>query len=419
MAKTQDINQEIAKAFATIYETIQQVNSDYVARLEKFITSKEVTNYVSEKKRILKKYNLEKTERFCIFEEISDRWRYEDYLSDILKIILDPSTPKIGNIQFLRNFLKMIGVSEEEFPVDVSTLVIRERMKIDLLLHNKHNQVIIIESKLNDANPTVDQPTKYVRFVKNKGYVKDEKGIIRVVYLPRISDNYTRELENVKELIKTHSDEYADEKKLLLTSGKLVVRAGITDPNQKTHSLVSFLDDCIEVFKDEKDQTAKVIIEQYKTLLQHIGGNIYMNTPNKELLKAIYSDSEKFETAVEFAEFWNNRHQYFSQVIKDKFKENLPEPKKLNGYDLCLWNSKKGNYYIYYYPYSGTQVGFTTFEGDNFTPQQQEELKKILNNLRNASNAQTQWDKWVWCDIIDSQTFFDDILNAIKILREH
>lgn len=420
MAKTNK-NSNVAKAFSIIYKTMQDVNKAYVDRLEKFITSDDVTKYVAKKKEILTKYNLDETEKFCIFETISDKWKYENYLSDILQIILDPMTPKIGNIQFLKNFLKRMGV-KKEFIVDKSTQVIREEMNIDILIHNKHAQAIIIESKLNGAAPQPDQPTKYVRYVKDKDYVKCYDDIVKVVYLVRDADNYDKELKKVQAKIKDHDSEFKKEKDFLLdeSNGVLIVRAGITDPSQEEDSLVSFLDDCINVVKDQEDQTAKVIIEQYKILLQHIGGNIYMNAPNMELLKAIYSDEDKFEAAVVFVNFWNkDRKDVRGQLLKKHVLEKISKEPDDDGAHL-YWPIDSNLQVFFQWDDNGSvEIGFCN-KTKEFKQKKQEKLSEALKNLRIKNFTYKDSDgEYIYGVIEDTFTMFEDVINGIELLLKY
>ena len=138
--------------FSSVIKNLQDVNKVYLKRLKEFISSNEIQDYCKKKSEILKVYHLDETEQFSFFESISDKYYYEKFHSDILRTILSPDTPKIGNKAFLKAFLSCIDVGEDDFDVERNTEVVTEQYTqgieskgyIDIIIRNSKGKAIII-----------------------------------------------------------------------------------------------------------------------------------------------------------------------------------------------------------------------------------------------------------------------------------
>lgn len=209
--------------------------------------------YSQEKENVIKKYDLNLTDKFNIFETISDLYKREKFHSDILYTVLNPHTPQIGkvsNLTFIDNFVKMLDL-DYEFIIDDSIEVSKEEYNsvwdgyeekkgyIDLLISNRHNQAIIIENKLNYAPDQPNQIVRYMKYIKEQKFEKNNNVKMTVVYLTLIPgktpdiDSYDQSFEYYKRLI-------MDAKNGI--DGKVLKYRSAIDSNKK--SLVKFLDDC-------------------------------------------------------------------------------------------------------------------------------------------------------------------------------
>ena len=209
--------------------------------------------YSQEKENVIKKYDLNLTDKFNIFETISDLYKREKFHSDILYTILNPSTLEIGKVAsltFVSKFIEMLDLGYK-FIIDNTIEISKEEYNsvwddheekkgyIDLLITNLYNQAIIIENKLNYAPDQPNQIVRYMKYIQEQKFRKNSKVDMTVVYLTLIPgktpdiDSYDQSFEYYKRLI-------MDAKNGI--DGKVLKYRSAIDSNKK--SLVKFLDDC-------------------------------------------------------------------------------------------------------------------------------------------------------------------------------
>lgn len=413
-------------------------------------------NYSPHKDDVIKQYDLTREAKFNIFETISDLYTREKFHSDILFTILDSNTPEIGTIynkEILEEFVKMVDNSFD-FIVDNTVKVFKEKSNvvwdgkyykqgyIDLLITNANNQAIIIENKINYAPDMDNQLVRYMKYVKEQEFGKDMtfedfKKNVRVVYLTLVPGK----IPNIYE----YGDSFAEYKEMLsdAKSGKdgaiLKYRSAVDYDKDKT-DLVTFLNNCIKLFAKRTDDTAllkKVYIEQYKTLLSHLGGSVAMLEYQKKLLEHIYSSKENLEAARDIVKIFEENKNHEDGYKKDVWNEINSSPDKLKAtkylvevfnfenYSMeiniqyindCLkpflenkemgftfednwlykvWN-KNNTVSLYVTGQWGFQIGFEKNNG--FTEKEQEKYEKILEDI--FKTKPTKNNKWVWLVIV-------------------
>ena len=209
---------------------------------------------------------------------------------------------KVASLTFVSKFIEILDLSYK-FIIDNTIEISKEEYNsvwdgheekkgyIDLLITNLYNQAIIIENKLNYAPDQPNQIVRYMKYIKEQKFEKNNNVKMTVVYLTLIPgktpdiDSYDQSFEYYKRLI-MDAKNGIDRKVLKYRSA--------IDSNKKKGNLVKFLDDCL-LFIKSKDITSpevmltKVDLEQYKILLGHLGGSVAMFEYQKELLKSIYS----------------------------------------------------------------------------------------------------------------------------------
>ena len=376
--------------------------------------------YSPHKDDVIKEYDLTREERFNIFETISDQYQKEKFHSDVLYSILNPETPEIGTIynkEILEKFVKMVDCSFE-FIVDDTVKVSKEESNkvlngdfekqgyIDLLITNAHNQAIIIENKINNAPDMENQLVRYMKYVKEQVFGKDIsfdnfKENVRVVYLTLVPGK----IPNIYE----YGDSFAEYKEMLSdaksgTDGKILKYRSAVDSDKDKPDLVTFLNDCIKLFGKRTDDTAllkKVYIEQYKTLLNHLGGSAAMLEYQKDLLKEIYSSPEKLKAAKDLVDVFKEesiKQQYINDCLKP-FLENKEMGFTFEDNWLYkVWN-KDHTVSLYVTGQWGFQIGFNT--RGSFTDEEQLNYAKILGDVFYISAQTNEIEKgrdgnWVW-----------------------
>ena len=396
-------------------EKIKKDSLTNIQNLLNFI-SKE---YSSQKDEVIKEYDLNLTDKFNIFETISDLYKREKFHSDILYTILNPTTPQIGKIvslTFIDNFVKMLDL-DYEFIIDNTVKISKEEYNsvwdgseekkgyIDLLITNNHNQAIIIENKLNGAPDQPNQIVRYMKYVQEQKFGKNSKVDMTVVYLTLIPgkkpdiDSYDSVFEDYTKLIR--DTKYGD--------GKVLKYRSAIDSDKNKGSLIKFLRNCLESpeLKDVSNSEVmltKVYLEQYKILLGHLGGDEAMLEYQKKLLESIYSSEENYKAAKDLvAVFEQDKNDVLGSIITDQLK-NLLEPL---GFCFESWEYSDWGCYIFTkdissdYLYAAglggqLQLGFGTH--NKISKQNQKIYQSILEDIYKVK-TETEEDKWVWLDI--------------------
>ena len=462
---------DCAKAFKIVNGLVEKYNEDMLAQSNSILNlvkenlaqsqsaiisllNGPCKSYSQEKKALYAKHKIGSTVRFSFFEtvaeslikyngrQISDELKKnflekENLHSDILFTILNPDTPEIGRKYFLEEFVKFLDIENRfDCTKDFGIIVVikeqptgkiawtdndgQQREKegyIDLLIKNDE-QAIIIENKINYAP---DMDNQLVRYMK---YVDEELGIktYTVVYLTLIDDKEKKPPLEFDKGFKKYKEMLNDKK-----TGILKELYAVDGEKSLANNLLPKLCERLQE-EQERSQSqnvkescdiARVYINQYKILLEHLGGKAYMNSVNKKLIEDIYSSQDKWDAANDFVKFWENKNEPLREVMEEKFRKTFPDKKlqwlEINGSKEYSWPSKFEDAKVYWN--GERQVGFVALEGKKFSKARQDELFKVIEKIQKKEGDMVKReDIWVYCDIKDNSTLFGDILNGLKIL---
>lgn len=137
----------------------------------------EVINLISNlEKENIKRYEeiLEKQGdrlNFNIFDIITDKWKRENFHSEILKFLLE------NYEEFFDNFLELINIKDKKEYLNAE--ITNEEARIDILIKSE-KKAIIVENKINWAPDQNEQLAKYYKKVKDE-YKKEVEKIIYIV----------------------------------------------------------------------------------------------------------------------------------------------------------------------------------------------------------------------------------------------
>ena len=411
---------------------VQKYGKEEFSKLDSFL-SKDCINYHKEKTRIYKEHDIDNAERFNFFESISDKWYRENFHSDILYTILNPDTKEIGRKFFMEEFVKFLNI-EDRFDCNKDCEVIKEcptgfiswkdnnedetgqEGYIDLLIKND-TQAIIIENKIHYAPDMENQLVRYMKYVDEELCIKE----YTVVYLTLTGDK-----EPPLDSYSKDFDEYAkklhDEKNL----------KKVCAVNEK-HGLANvFLKNCCKRLEEEMANTndpelkkkcniASVYIDQYKTLLEHLGGRAYMLSTEKKLIEEIYSNSDNLKAAEDFSEFWNRKTVILDEIFKERFREkfpdrNLPSKVNINGLPFYIWEVEGKDYFLYWD--GGVYMGFCSQNGKQLSDETQNKLLKQICRIP-LREGEYKENTWVYCNIksdSENPNLFENVMNALEIL---
>lgn len=276
-----------------------------------------------------------------------------------------------------------------------------------------------------------------MRYVKEQVFKNDKSSEIRVVYLtlvpgkiPNINE-YDKSFSKYTEML---SDAKSGE------DGRILKYRSAVDSDKNKPDLVKFLDNCINIFAEKTDNIAllkKVYLEQYKTLLGHLGGNAAMLEYQKKLLEHIYSSQETLKAArdlVNIKQSNNTTLEYKTDILneiasspeKQKAANDLvqvfnleKESAEINmryindclrkvfietdfkfedNWAYRVWN-KDNTVNLYVNGQWGLQIGFNT--KGYFTEEEQLQYEKILADIFKIETHATEIEKgcdmsWVW-----------------------
>ena len=426
---------EYAKAFKIVNGLVEKYNKDMLAQSNLILNlvkensaqsqsaiisllNGPCKSYSQEKKALYAKHDIDNTLRFNFFESISDTWYRENFHSDILYTILNPDTAEIGRKYFVEEVVKFLGI-ENRFDCTKDFEVTREKGHIDLLIKNDE-QAIIIENKINYAP---DMDNQLVRYMK---YVDEELGIktYTVVYLTLIDD------KDKKPPLDIYDSDFKKYKEMLNDKKTGILKELYAVDGEKSLAN-NLLPKLCERLQEEQERSqsqnvkescdiARVYINQYKILLEHLGGKAYMSSVDKKLIEEIYSSQDKFDAANDFVKFWENKNEPLREVMEEKFRKTFHDKElqwlKINGCEVYGWPSNFADAKVYWN--GGLEIGFASQEGKKFSEKRQDELESIVRKIKNKDGEVSSEGEWVYCYIKDSSTLFDDVLNGLKILFE-
>ena len=275
-----------------------------------------VAEYYKKYENIRNEYCLGNRLKFNFFSAISDFYYRENFHSDILKLILDPYTEEVGNYQFLKYFLDMIGCDSNDFKSDVTC--VREEKRIDILIKS-NSKAIIIENKINGA---VDQPNQLARYME--ALKAESIDVVKIVYLT---------LTEAKKIdFSTYDDEH---KEYIKTIKSKLHYLSVISNTKHEQSLLYFFDKCITITeKQEKNQkNFSVFLTHYKKLLMHLGGEIMVENAQKKLIKTIYSEKRFIRAKDELMSLLQNQwhvDRLFGELVAEIIQE---KDNKYESYD--------------------------------------------------------------------------------------
>ena len=154
---------------------------DHISSIKRLLSSEHIRNIGWE-------YNEAKNSQperpFNVFTIVSDLYYRENFHSDIIKALLDPSeNHKEGTdflytfIDFINNNYKKVCILKQDY---TNARVEREPGRIDILISSKKSRhCIIIENKMYNAVDRPRQLPRYYDYAKSSGYSIDA-----IIYLP-------------------------------------------------------------------------------------------------------------------------------------------------------------------------------------------------------------------------------------------
>jgi hypothetical protein len=363
-------------------------------------------HYLAEIKSIIKDYGIGEESNFNIFSSISDTYYKENFHSDIIRLILDPSTAKIGNEKNINAFVGLLNEIKPNLKITIGkdVKIQREKGRIDVLLYDSELNSIIIENKINYAKDQDDQLGRYYNYALYCRHLK----VNAIVYLTlspkkKLNIEYSIKDSELREAIKD-----------------LIIPLSVVNKKNEKNFIDDFIDQCIKYSEDNK--IANVYYSEYKELLKSLGGNAMTMNLDRAALMEIYTNQEKLDQFNLFGSLWDKRETLFNEIIRELLKENdfleHPADPKNTLYFKIDDNVSLG------YHIGDWSFGFTiTQEGKGLSKKLQDELKILLENKKLKDifwKDPIHSDEWWVCKTLDINKIGDckSLVSNFDVLRE-
>jgi len=355
----------------------------------------DVNNLLEELAPLVKEYEENKKQRmdtgFNVFYLISDYYYRETFHDDILYALLSPEEKHGEGNLFVHLFIDMINKVESlKNKVDkknygkvsvkkqYGTNDGNERGRIDLLIIGEDNHCIVIENKLNNAPDTTHQLPKY----RNDLEVVKGNTIDAYVYIP-LDQNKKPDKSDWKE----DEKQDIDQKLVVIPAFKIGSTSLVKD----------WLDPAENIAKNDD---ARFIIKQYKTLLN----NLTIDIMDNETIVNTLVKTENFDTTMAIME---NYDAICNRIIKE-FVNELHDrvQREAIGKMNCSSNNTKieisffktpdWSYVIECYTRTNQYWRYWVYSGEKKLPM---DIKKLLP--KELPNCPLGWDYFEedkrWC----------------------
>lgn len=294
--------------------------------------NKEVINLISNlEKENIKRYEeiLEKQGDkldFNIFDIITDKWKKENFHSEILKFLLE-------NYEvFFNNFLELINIKDKKEYLNAE--ITNEEVRIDILIKSE-KKAIIVENKINWAPDQNEQLAKYYKKVKDE-YKKEVEKIIYIV--PSKDKNPDEQTfgkdEKIKKEIKDRLEKIIsfDGSENDLVSCFEKSRDKLKENLEKTKNNL-----------DSEDFNKLFFINHYIEILKRTGVGDMSEVELKffkEIMEKYKTDKDIFKKINYIAEMCSNNN--LAKILNDYFISKL-------GMNNCGYNKEEGSYSCQYW----------------------------------------------------------------------
>ena len=308
---------DLIKVIDNLYSSMNNYNIEVI----NLISNLEKEN-IERYKDILKKQD--KKLDFNIFDIITDKWKKENFHSEILKFLLE-------NYEvFFNNFLELINIKDKKEYLNAE--ITNEEARIDILIKSE-NKAIIVENKINWAPDQNEQLAKYYKKVKDE-YKKEVEKIIYIV--PSKDKNPDEQTFGKDEKIKKEIKDRLE--KIISFDGS-------------ENDLVSCLEKSRDKLKENLENTKNNLdsenfnklffINHYIEILKRTGVGDMSEVELKffkEVIEKYKTDKDIFKKINYIGEMYNNLLEIKNKYILENIKAED-------------WSSKEDYYCGYTFPY--------------------------------------------------------------------
>lgn len=361
-----------------------------------------LTDLSLERERVQREYAVDQDFGFNFFTSISDFHRRETFHSDVLALILNPSTDVLGDAArvCLRRLFRAVEVASADrvrIEIDPDGPIFVEKEvgnvttgRIDILIHDG-SHAVIVENKMNDAVDQPDQLARYLRYCKTR---PDGALVVdAIVYLPRVmkapSHQYSAAYRDL-----------ADEVRKLTVVLPAVGRRTTGETPAQTDLAHDVLAECVTLLENPHKSTASVYMEQYTALVKHIGGNTVSEEIDKSILRELLATEDSIRAAKTISEVWGKQKNLVPQILFDLLARKNGIRTHPDNADVLIYDDSpdvadKGHVVAFEY----LAVGF--WSGSSGALARKAELREVLASVDFGSGFSEieELPEWVWREL--------------------
>lgn len=368
----------------------------------------EVINLISNlKEENIKRYEdiLEKQGdklNFNIFDIITDKWKKENFHSEILKFLLE-------NYEvFFNNFLELINIKDEKEYLNAE--ITNEEARIDILIKSE-KKAIIVENKINWAPDQIEQLARYYEKIKNGHNGEQEREVEKIVYIAPSKDKNPDEQtfgkdEKIKKEIKDRLE------KIISFDGS-------------ENDLVSCLEKSRDKLKENLEKTKNnfdsenfnrlFFINHYIEILKRTGAGDMSEVELKffkEVIEKYKTDKDIFKKIKYIGEMYNNLLEIKNKYILENIKAKDCSYNKEHSYYSC-WDTfpyGKNNFYLEIYTYDIFKICICVYDDKG----KKNDIKNILSKALNEEDIDKIIGDRLELDFPDELDKLSDLVDKIK-----
>ena len=376
---------DLIKVIDNLYSSMNNYNIEVI----NLISNLEKEN-IERYKDILKKQD--KKLDFNIFDIITDKWKKENFHSEILKFLLE------NYEEFFNNFLELINIKDKKEYSNAE--ITNEEARIDILIKSE-KKAIIVENKINWAK---DMPEQLFRYYNECKYSKGLE-VDRIVYLsPNSSkepaDDSVKEIP--KELIKTIVGFDGSENDLVSCLEKS--RDKLKENLEKTKNNL-----------DSENFNKLFFINHYIEILKRTGVGDMSEVELKffkEVIEKYKTDKDIFKKIKYIGEMYNNLLEIKNKYILENIKAEDWGYNKKGHYYSCAYTFSygKNNFYLEINTYDIFKI-YIYFWDDK---SKINDRKNILSKVLNKENIDKILGDGLELDFPDELDKLSDLVDKIK-----
>lgn len=383
---------DLIKVIDNLYSSMNNYNIEVI----NLISNLEKEN-IERYKDILKKQGDKLN--FNIFDIITDKWKKENFHSEILKFLLE-------NYEvFFNNFLELINIKDKKEYSNAE--ITNEEARIDILIKSE-KKAIIVENKINWAPDQIEQLARYYEKIKNGHNGEQEREVEKVVYIVPSKDKnpdaqtfgeYEKEIKDRLEKIISFDGSEND-----LVSCLEKSRDKLKENLEKTKNNL-----------DSEDFNKLFFINHYIEILKRTGAGDMSEVELKffkEVIEKYKTDKDIFKKIKYIGEMYNNLLEIKNKYISENIKAEDWGYNKKEYYHSCGYTFPygKNNFYLEIYTYDIFKIRICVYDDKGKI----NDIKNILSKALNEEDIDKIIGYRLELDFPDELDKLSNLVDKIK-----